>query len=105
MSTCATKCAVCQRSVLFGQQAAKCQECRIVTHEKCMSSVPATCGLPSQFMQLYTKTMEKQSLNSAGGVLEADLRLIELGGWMKVRGYVLNEGRQSCFDEKTNQSC
>ena len=56
-----------------------------------MSSVPATCGLPSQFMQLYTKTMEKQSLNSAGGVLEADLRLIELGGWMKVRGYVLIE--------------
>lgn len=82
----ATKCAACQNSVMFGAQAARCQECRVVTHEKCRSELPATCGLPTQFMQLYQKTVEKKSLNSAGGVLEADLKLVELGGWMKVRG-------------------
>lgn len=86
LNTRATKCAVCQNSVMFGKQAAKCQECRLVTHEKCKSDLPATCGLPTQFMQLYSQTVEKRSLNSAGGVLEADLKLVELGGWMKIKG-------------------
>lgn len=70
---------------MFGKQAAKCQECRVITHEKCRSELPATCGLPTQFMQLYQKTLEKRSFNSAGGVLEANLKLVELGAWMKVR--------------------
>lgn len=83
----ATKCAVCQSSVLFGRQAARCQECRVVTHDKCRSELPATCGLPSQFMAVYSKALQKKSFNSAGGVLEADLQLIELGAWMKIRGY------------------
>ncbi|XP_067931851.1 citron rho-interacting kinase-like isoform X2 [Watersipora subatra] len=90
-NTRATKCAVCQSIVMFGQQAAKCQECRIVTHEHCKSELPATCGLPSQFMQLYSNVMRKENLKSVGGVLEADLRLVELGGWMKVRGNALRD--------------
>lgn len=87
LSSRATKCAVCQSSVMFGKQAAKCQECRVVTHEKCRSELPATCGLPTQYIQLYqSEVLQKRSINSAGGVLEADLQLVELGGWMKARG-------------------
>lgn len=83
----ATKCSVCQCSVMFGKQAAKCQECHVVTHDRCKGDLPSTCGLPSQFMQLYTQTMERRAnVNSAGGFQEADLQLVELGGWMKVRG-------------------
>jgi len=71
---------------MFGRQAAKCQDCHIVTHEKCRTNLSATCGLPTQFMQVYSQAMTQKSLSSAGGVLEADLKLIELGGWMKVKG-------------------
>lgn len=38
-------------------------------------------------MAVYSKALQKKSFNSAGGVLEADLQLIELGAWMKIRGY------------------
>lgn len=89
----ATKCAVCQNSIMFGRQAARCQECRVVTHDRCRSELPATCGLPSQFMMVYEKALQKKSLNSAGGVLEADLQLVELGAWMKIQGYVYSMDR------------
>jgi len=34
---------------------------------------------------MYEETMQRKQLNSAGGVLEADLKLIELGAWMKAK--------------------
>lgn len=83
----ACKCAVCLGSVPFGRNAIRCQECRVVVHSDCRNELPATCGLPTQYARLFEETAARRRtcMSSAGGVLEASLKLVELGGWMKVR--------------------
>lgn len=62
----AGKCAACLETVQFGTRAATCSECQIMTHLKCAVSVPASCGLPSDFSQYYSRRASDESLTSIG---------------------------------------
>ncbi|XP_064619813.1 citron rho-interacting kinase-like [Lineus longissimus] len=84
LNTRATKCAVCLGTVHFVKQAAKCQECHAVCHPKCASSLPATCGLPTQYMKHFTEFMAKKAASPARNLSMADLDSLDLCGWMKV---------------------
>ncbi|XP_050410841.1 citron rho-interacting kinase [Patella vulgata] len=85
LNTRATKCAVCLGSVYFVNQAAKCQECNLVCHPKCVTSVPASCGLPTEYVQHFTDMMNK--VNNDEGVessTDDDDIAIKMEGWLKV---------------------
>lgn len=61
----AGKCAACFEAIQFGERAAICSECQIMTHLKCALSVPASCGLPSDFLK-YKNRASDESLTSIG---------------------------------------
>ncbi|XP_041348111.1 citron Rho-interacting kinase-like isoform X2 [Gigantopelta aegis] len=84
LNTRATKCAVCLGSVNFVKQASKCDECHMVCHPRCVSSVPASCGLPTEYIQQYTDMMEKISFSYSVDVLDNTDYSIKLDGWLKV---------------------
>ncbi|XP_067649660.1 citron Rho-interacting kinase-like isoform X2 [Haliotis asinina] len=89
LNTRATKCAVCLGSVHFVKQAAKCQECHIVCHPRCVASVPASCGLPTEYVSHYTGMMARgnteQPLYYGEEEEEKDLSsAIRMEGWLKV---------------------
>ncbi|KAK3596286.1 hypothetical protein CHS0354_030661 [Potamilus streckersoni] len=83
LNTRATKCAVCLGSVPFVKQAAKCQECAMVCHPKCVASVPATCGLPTEYVQHFATIMGQQSQTKQYSPLAKDT-LIHMQGWLKI---------------------
>ncbi|XP_048252316.1 citron Rho-interacting kinase-like [Haliotis rufescens] len=89
LNTRATKCAVCLGSVHFVKQAAKCQECHIVCHPRCVTSVPASCGLPTEYVSHYTGMMARvntdQPLYYGEEEEEKDLsNAIRMEGWLKL---------------------
>lgn len=61
----AGKCAACPEAIQFGRRAATCSECQIMTHLECAVSVPANCGLPSDFPKYYRRDSD-DSLSSIG---------------------------------------
>lgn len=68
----AGKCAACLETIQFGRRAATCSECQIMTHLKCALSVPATCGLPSDFPRYLEKNHRDsaESLSSIGDSIQ-----------------------------------
>jgi len=64
----AGKCAICPEAIQFGRRAATCSECQIMTHLECAVSVPANCGLPSDFPKYCHKSHKDsdESLSSIG---------------------------------------
>ncbi|XP_070205430.1 citron Rho-interacting kinase-like isoform X3 [Littorina saxatilis] len=82
LNTRATKCGLCLGSVHFVKQASKCQECGMVVHPKCASSVPATCGLPTEYVRHFADMMsriEEAEMHSNSEPLN-----IKMEGWLKV---------------------
>lgn len=61
----AGKCAACLEAIQFGRHAATCSKCHIMTHLDCTMSVPASCGLPSDFSK-YCRRDSDESLSSIG---------------------------------------
>ncbi|XP_053375258.1 citron Rho-interacting kinase-like [Mercenaria mercenaria] len=91
LNTRATKCSVCLGSVPFVKQAAKCQECSMVCHPKCVASVQETCGLPTEYIRHFTSIMDKGSPMPKDGILspaiddeEDDADIFRMKGWLKV---------------------
>lgn len=72
------KCCACLDSVHFGRPAVKCQECGILCHPKCATSLPNTCGLPSAFMQHFKLVVRERPSVSL------DLHKEISEGWVKV---------------------
>ncbi|XP_074643974.1 citron rho-interacting kinase-like [Tubulanus polymorphus] len=109
-----TKCAVCLGTVHFVKQAAKCQECQMVCHPKCVSSLPATCGLPTQYVQHFSDVIMKKKSTPSKALSTADLNSMEMCGWMKVprsgkqsmggweKHWVLLQEDRLCFFDKDN---
>ncbi|KAL3857416.1 hypothetical protein ACJMK2_012090 [Sinanodonta woodiana] len=83
LNTRATKCAVCLGSVPFVKQASKCQECAMVCHPKCVVSVPATCGLPTEYVQHFATIMGQQAQTKQYSPLAKDTA-IHMQGWLKI---------------------
>ncbi|XP_060064915.1 citron Rho-interacting kinase-like [Ylistrum balloti] len=86
LNTRATKCAVCLGSVPFVKQASKCQECHMVCHPKCLSAAPATCGLPTEYVQHFQEIMSRDDdtpVNRKVSLCKDD-RPIHMKGFLKV---------------------
>lgn len=68
----AGKCAACSESIQFGKRATVCNECHIITHLKCSTSVPANCGLPGGFAKQLGRhfSSSSESLSSFGGSVQ-----------------------------------
>ncbi|XP_014204080.1 citron Rho-interacting kinase [Copidosoma floridanum] len=66
------KCAACMESIQFGKRATICNECQIMTHVKCSTSVPANCGLPGGFARQLGRNLRSssESLSSLGGSVQ-----------------------------------
>ncbi|XP_076434884.1 uncharacterized protein LOC143274829 [Babylonia areolata] len=82
LNTRATKCGLCLGSVHFVKQASKCQECGMVVHPKCASSVPATCGLPTEYVRHFADMMSRIEEAELDSTLEP--LSIKMEGWLKV---------------------
>ncbi|XP_025090318.1 citron Rho-interacting kinase-like isoform X2 [Pomacea canaliculata] len=82
LNTRATKCGLCLGSVHFVKQASKCQECGMVVHPKCATSVPATCGLPTEYVRLFADMMSRIEESEAHSNMEPVS--IKMEGWLKV---------------------
>ncbi|GFT00684.1 hypothetical protein NPIL_303761 [Nephila pilipes] len=74
-----TKCCACLDSVHFGRPLVKCQECSVTCHPKCASSVPSTCGLPSEFMQHFKSVVQDYASGDSSKVKDGKSE-----GWIKV---------------------
>ncbi|KAK7479958.1 hypothetical protein BaRGS_00028785 [Batillaria attramentaria] len=82
LNTRATKCGLCLGSVHFVKQASKCEECGLVVHPKCASSVPATCGLPTEYVRYFADMMSQIEEAEARSLPEPVS--IKMEGWLKV---------------------
>lgn len=51
------QCTVCKEVLGFGRKQMRCKECRVISHLKCIGSVPQTCGLPPELMDHFTKAL------------------------------------------------
>ncbi|XP_038054827.1 citron Rho-interacting kinase-like isoform X3 [Patiria miniata] len=111
LNTRATKCAVCVDTVHFGRQCAKCQECHQVCHLKCASSLPHTCGLPSQYVQHFSQAMHCKTASPKVGPIEGENGSVTLQSWMKIprngksgwdKKWVVLEGTKLCIYDKEN---
>ncbi|XP_055940055.1 citron Rho-interacting kinase-like [Argiope bruennichi] len=74
-----TKCCTCLDSIHFGRQLVKCQECSVTCHPKCATSLPNTCGLPSEYMEHFKLAVQEQSTGKA-----PELKDGKAEGWIKV---------------------
>ncbi|XP_021365969.1 citron Rho-interacting kinase-like [Mizuhopecten yessoensis] len=86
LNTRATKCAVCLGSVPFVKQASKCQEYHMVCHPKCVSAAPATCGLPTEYVQHFQEIMsldENTPVNRKLSLCKDD-KPIHMQGFLKI---------------------
>ncbi|XP_054717989.1 citron Rho-interacting kinase-like [Uloborus diversus] len=73
------KCCACLDSIHFGRHVAKCQDCSIVCHRACATSLPSTCGLPSGFLQHFKTVVDCPSKSDS----EADVADLS-EGWIKM---------------------
>ncbi|CAL1290237.1 unnamed protein product [Larinioides sclopetarius] len=74
-----TKCCTCLDSIHFGRQLVKCEECSVTCHPKCASSLPNTCGLPSEYMEHFKLAVQEQSAGKSAEVKDGKAE-----GWIKV---------------------
>ncbi|GIY55189.1 hypothetical protein CEXT_373211 [Caerostris extrusa] len=74
-----TKCCACLDSVHFGRAVVKCQECSINCHPKCATSLPSTCGLPSEYMQHFKSAVQDHTSGNASKTIGGRSE-----GWIKV---------------------
>ncbi|XP_064092087.1 kinase suppressor of Ras 2-like isoform X3 [Macrobrachium nipponense] len=44
----------------------KCKECHFKCHRECESKVPPSCGLPHEFLQIFTDTLKKGGIEGSG---------------------------------------
>lgn len=84
LNTRATKCALCLGTVHFVRQASKCQECNMVVHPKCAASVPATCGLPTEYVRHFALMMSRIYHDATDRETELDHSAVKMEGWLKV---------------------
>ena len=63
-------------------------ECEVVCHPKCAPLLPATCGIPTEYVRHFADTMSRAKAVSTMKLSVADLRL-EMKGWMKAPKYVI----------------
>ncbi|XP_020298201.1 citron Rho-interacting kinase-like [Pseudomyrmex gracilis] len=116
----AGKCAACLEVVQFGKRAAICSECQIITHLECAMSVPANCGLPSNYSNFYYHKAcrdSNESLSSIGDSVQTlaidqpdnpnqpdntnhqssscNENKVSMEGWVKVPGK-----SKSCWERK-----
>ncbi|CAG5116713.1 unnamed protein product, partial [Candidula unifasciata] len=84
LNTRATKCGLCLGTVHFVRQASKCQECSLVVHPKCASSVPATCGLPTEYVRHFALMMSRIYRDGRERESEIDSSAVKMEGWLKV---------------------
>ncbi|XP_067132283.1 citron Rho-interacting kinase-like isoform X3 [Centruroides vittatus] len=114
------KCVACLDIIHFGRHASKCQECEIVCHPKCASSLPNTCGIPPGYVEHFTHSLQKKDKANylkamktmdSDESLSSDTNKIE--GWIKVprdgkqgweRHYACLEGTKIyIFDKGDNE--
>ncbi|GFW95533.1 hypothetical protein TNCV_1722332 [Trichonephila clavipes] len=74
-----TKCCACLDSIHFGRPLVKCQECLVTCHPKCASSLPSTCGLPSEFMQHFKSAVQDYASGDSSKVQNGKPE-----GWIKI---------------------
>lgn len=110
----ATKCATCLDTLHFVRPSSRCAECGLVCHVKCAPNLPRTCGLPSQFVEHFSETLQEQkndendktkvqSSTRLGGRREGWLRVPRCGsvkhGWEK-KWIVLDDQKLQLFDKE-----
>lgn len=61
-------------------------ECGMVVHPKCATSVPATCGLPTEYVRLFADMMSRIEESEAHSNMEPVS--IKMEGWLKVPRWV-----------------
>ncbi|XP_059174272.1 citron rho-interacting kinase-like isoform X2 [Physella acuta] len=84
LNTRAAKCGLCLGTVHFVRQASKCQECGMVVHPKCSSSVPSTCGLPTEYVRHFELMMRQIYRDETGRETDIDRSAVKMEGWLKV---------------------
>ena len=57
-------------------------ECGMVVHPKCASSVPATCGLPTEYVRHFADMMSR--IEEAEMHCSMEPLNIKMEGWLKV---------------------
>ncbi|XP_022780494.1 citron Rho-interacting kinase-like [Stylophora pistillata] len=81
----ATKCATCLDTLHFVRPSSLCAECGLVCHVKCAPNLPRTCGLPSQFVEHFTETLQEQKSDETEGNSQSTTRLGgRREGWLRV---------------------
>lgn len=63
------------------------EECGTVVHPKCASSMPATCGLPTEYVRLLAEMMSQ--IEEAEAHSDTEPLNIKMEGWLKVPRLVL----------------
>lgn len=58
-------------------------ECSVVCHPKCAPSLPATCGLPTDYAIHFSSILDQAKSISTTRLSTAELRL-QMKGWLKV---------------------
>lgn len=81
----ATKCATCLDTLHFVRPSSRCAECGLVCHVKCAPNLPRTCGLPSEFVDHFTETLQEQKNDKNDGKSQSTTRLGgRREGWLRV---------------------
>lgn len=63
-------------------------ECGLVCHVKCAPNLPRTCGLPSEFVDHFTETLQEQKNDKNDGKSQSTTRLGgRREGWLRVPRY------------------
>ncbi|CAH1802517.1 unnamed protein product [Owenia fusiformis] len=81
LNTRARRCAACLGTVHFVKNGSKCTACGVICHPKCASSMPATCGLPTEYMEHFELLMGQVDRKGSG--IGVDVAMVQQG-WIKV---------------------
>lgn len=56
----------------------------MVVHPKCASTVPATCGLPTEYVRHFALVMSQIYRGETGRDSDMDNSRVKMEGWLKV---------------------
>ncbi|XP_064460923.1 citron Rho-interacting kinase-like isoform X2 [Ornithodoros turicata] len=93
-------CAACLDSVHFGRYASRCQECHVVCHPKCSTSIPSTCGVPEGYVRHFSDTVVASAgpnVKFAPGMFDITFDTSKPQGWVKVPRAGGKQGWERCF--------
>ncbi|XP_042208494.1 kinase suppressor of Ras 2-like isoform X3 [Homarus americanus] len=61
-------CGYCHHKFTILSGSLKCKECSFKCHRECEPKVPPSCGLPHEFLQIFTDSLKKGGMDGSGGL-------------------------------------